>query len=93
MTYREHSIHLTVESVLLIVLSGYMCLPVVLIPCAFTFCFVVLGTHQPVFRTVTVQSLHEQQEVFTVVSISVVHAYDVFCNTGGFNVEITKKVS
>jgi hypothetical protein len=34
-----------------------------------------------------VRNLHEQQEVFTVVSISVVHAYGVFCNTGGFTVE------
>jgi hypothetical protein len=43
--YREHSIHLTVESVLLTAFSGYVWLPVVLIPCAFTFHFVVLGTY------------------------------------------------
>ena len=47
--------------------------------------------NQPVFRTVMVQNLHEQQEVFTVVSISVVHAYDVFCNTDGFTVETLHK--
>jgi len=52
----------------------------------FAFCG-LRDTHQPVFRTVMVRNLHEQQEVFIVVSISVVHAYDVFCNTGGFTVE------
>lgn len=52
----------------------------------FLFCGLT-DTHQPVFRTVMVRNLHEQQEVFTVVSISVVHADDVFCNTGGFTVK------
>jgi predicted MFS family arabinose efflux permease len=32
-------------------------------------------------------NLHEQQEVFTVPAIAVVHAYDIFSNTGGFTVE------
>jgi hypothetical protein len=86
-TYREHSIHLKVESVLLTALSGYVWLPVVFDSLCIHFPFCGLRhTHQSVFRTVTVRKLHERQEVFTVVSISV-HAYDVFCYTGGFTVE------